>query len=90
MMELGCKGEFESVPAYIDNPSVLHVAESRSFSLRAKQIALVYFFMQELVKEENANIHYVKREHQLADLGTTHLNKHHHRYLIKLIIEFKA
>ena len=36
------------------------------------------------------HIHFVKTEQQLADLGTKHLNKHCHRFLIKLINEFRA
>ena len=45
---------------------------------------------KELVKEEIISIHYVKTEDQLADIGTKHLSKHRHRYLIKLIGDFKA
>ena len=51
MMELGFTEGFRSVPVYIDNASALHVAGNRTFSPRAKNIALRYFFVQELTKE---------------------------------------
>ena len=90
MMELGFTEGFRSVPVYIDNTSALHVSGNRTFSPRAKHIALRYFFVQELVKEGKVTIHFVKMEQQLADLGTKHLKKHRHRFLIKLINEFRA
>ena len=46
MLELGFKEVFGSVPLYIDNTSALHVASNRTYSPRAKHIALRYFFMQ--------------------------------------------
>ena len=89
-MELGFTEEFRSVPVDIDNTSALHVAGSRTFSPRAKHIALRYFFVQQLVNEGKVTVHFVKRERQLADLGMRHLKKHRHRFLIKLINEFRA
>ena len=74
-----------SVPLYIDNTSALHVADNRTYSPRAKHIALRYFFVQELVGK--VTIHYVKSEDQLVDLGTKHLSKHRHRDLITLLNE---
>ena len=64
MMELGFTEGFRSVPVYIDNTSALHVAGNRTFSPRAKHIALRYLFVQELVKEGNVTIHFVKTEQQ--------------------------
>ena len=46
MLELGFKEGFGSVPLYIDNTSALHVAGNRTYSPRAKHIALRYFFVQ--------------------------------------------
>ena len=43
MMELGFTEEFRSVLVYIDDASALHVAGNRTFSTRAKHIALRYF-----------------------------------------------
>ena len=90
MLELGFGKSFGSVPLYIDSTSALHVAGNRTYSPRAKHIALKYFFVQELVEEGKVSIHYVKSEDQLADLGTKHHSKHRHRDLIKFINEFKA
>ena len=90
MLELGFDESFGSVPLYIDNTSALHVAGNRTFSHRAKRIALRYFFVQELVKESKITIHCVKTKDQLSDLGATYLRKHQHRDLVKLINEFKC
>ena len=90
MMELGFTEGFRNVPVYIDNTSALRVAGNRTFSPRAKHIALRYFFVQELMKEGKVTIHFATTEQQLADLGTKHLKKHRHRFLIKLINEFRA
>ena len=43
MRELGFKDGFDSVPLFIDNTSELHVAGNRSYSPRAKHMALRYF-----------------------------------------------
>ena len=40
----------------------------------AKNIALRYFFVQELVEDGTITIHYVETQHQLADIGIKHLN----------------
>ena len=79
-----------ALPLYIDNTSTLRVAVNRTYSPRAKHIALRYFFVQELVEEGKVTIHYVKSMDQLLDLGTKYLSKHCPRDLIKLINEFKA
>ena len=90
MKELGFGTRFDNVSLYIDNTSTLHVAGNRTYSSRVKRVALRYFFIQELVKESRISIHYIKREDQLADIGTKYLSKHRHRYLIELINEFRA
>ena len=62
----------------------------RILGARAKDIAIRHLLVQELVKVGKFNTHYVKMEDHFADLGTKHINKHRHRYLINLINEFKA
>ena len=62
MVELGFEKGFNSVPLYLDNPSTLHVAGNRTYSPRAKHIALRYFFVQELVEEGMITIHYVNTQ----------------------------
>ena len=78
------------MPLYIDNTSAIHVAGNRTYSPRAKHIALRYFFVQELVEEGKITIRLVKTQGQIANLGTKHPNKHRHRALIKLIRRFEA
>ena len=90
MMELGFTERFQSVPVCSNNTSALHVAGSRTFSPRAKYIALGYFFVQQLVKEGKITINFVKTEQQFADLETKHLKNHRHRFFIKLVIELRA
>ena len=90
MLELGFEEGFGSVPRYIDNTSALHVAGNRTYSPHAKYIALRYYFVQKLVAEGKVTTHFVKTQDQIADLGTKHDNKHHHRALIKVIREFEA
>ena len=43
MMELGFEKGFSGVPLYLDSTSTLHEARNRTYSLRAKHIALRYF-----------------------------------------------
>ena len=90
MLEVGLNEGFGSVPLYIDNTSVLHVAGNRTYSPRAKHIALRYFFMQALVEEAKITIHFVNTQDQIADLRTKHANKHCRRAFIKLISELEA
>ena len=90
MLELGFKEGVGSVTPYIDNTSALHVADNRTYSPRAKHIALRYFFVQELGEEGKITIHFVNTQDEVADLGTKHANKHRHRALIKLIGKLEA
>ena len=46
MLELGFKEGFSRGPLYIDNKSALHFAGNRTYSSRAKHMALRYFFVQ--------------------------------------------
>ena len=45
---------------------------------------------REIMQERKVSIYYVPTEHNISDLGTKFLNKHRHRYLIRLIKEFRA
>ena len=90
MKELGFGTRVDNAPVYIDNTSTLHVSGNQTYNPRVKHVALRFFFAQKLVKEGRMSIHYVKTENQLADIGTKHLSKHRHRYLIKLIGGSKA
>ena len=85
MLELGFKEGFGSVPLYIDNTSAFPLAGNRTYSPRAKHIALRYVFVQELVEEGKTTIHFVKTQDHIVDLGTKHANKHRLRALSKLV-----
>ena len=86
--KLGFGSEFSSAPLYIDNTATLNVIGSQTFSARTKHVALRFFYIHELVKEEKINIHYVLTEDNLADIGTKHLNKQRPKYLINKIKNF--
>lgn len=70
--------------------SALHVIGDGTKSLRAKQITPKYFFVQELVRDGTVTNHYVKKQDQLADIGTEHLSKKHHGGLFNKIRDFGA
>ena len=76
MTELGFDKEFGQVPLHIDNTATLHAIDDRAFSSRTRHIALRFFYIRELVKENQITTHYISTENQLADIGTKHLNKH--------------
>ena len=90
MKELAFGTRFDCVPIYIDKTLTVRVAGNQTYSSRVKHVALRCFFVLTLVKEGIMSIKYVKTEDQLADIGTTHLGKNRHRYLLKLISEFTA
>ena len=88
MTELGFGSEFSSATLYIDNTSTRNVTGNQTFSARTKHVALRFFYIHELVKEQKISIHYVPTEDNLADIGTKHLNKQRHKYLINKIKNF--
>ena len=57
VQKLEFKDGFDSIPLFIDNTSALHVAGNRTYSPRAKPIALGYFFVQGLVEDGTIAIH---------------------------------
>ena len=88
MTELGFGSEFSSAPLYIDNTTILNAIGNQTFSARTKHVALRFFYIRELVKEENISIYYVPTEDNLADIGTKQLNKQGRKYLINKIKNF--
>ena len=76
LTELGFGNEFEQVPLHMDSTAKLYVIGNRAFSSRTKHIALRFFYIRELVKENKITTHYMSTERQVADIGTKHLNKH--------------
>ena len=88
LTELGFGKEFEQVPLHIDNTATLHVIGNCAFSSRTKHIALRFFYIRELVKENKITSHYVSTERQLADIGTKHPNKNRLQQLKQMIKSF--
>ena len=73
------------MPLPMDNTATLHIIGNRAFSSRTKHIALGFLYFRELVKENQITTHYISMERQLADIGTTHLNKHRLQQLLQMI-----
>ena len=90
MVEIGFEKGFSSVPLYLDNTSTLQVVGNRTYSIRVKHITLRYLFVHELVQEGKITTYYLNTQDRLADPGTKHLGRHHHRALIKLINDFEG
>ena len=82
--------DFAKVPLYCDNTATLHALGNRSFSSRAKHIALRFFFIRELVSEGRISIHFIPTDINPADIGTKHLNKHRFRNLLDIISDFNV
>ena len=82
MLELGFGSEFRSAPFYIDNTTTLNVFGNQTSSARTKHVALRFFYICELVKKKQIGVHSVPTEDNLADIGTRHINKRRHKYLI--------
>ena len=77
MTELGFGSEFSSAPLYIGNTATLNAIGNKTW--RTKHVALRFFYIRELMKEEKIGIHYVPTSNNLADIGTKHLNKQRHK-----------
>ena len=90
MTKLGFGSEFSSMPLYIDNTATLNVIGNQTFSARTKHVALRFFYIRELVKEETISTHYVPTEDNLADIGSKHFNKQCHKFLIDKIKNFRT
>lgn len=89
IIELGFEAEFDKAPLYIDNTAALHVVGNFTFSARTKNVALRYFYFGEkMATEGKIKIHHITTEQQLAEIGTKHLNKKRHLYLIDKINKF--
>ena len=90
MGEVGFEEMFKCVSIHIDNTSALHVAGNKTYSSRAKHVALRLFYVREIIQEGKISIHYIPTEFNIADMGTKFLNKHRQLYLIGLINNFKT
>ena len=85
MTELGFGNLFDSVPFLVDNKGALHIAGNSTYSSRTKHIALRFFFLKELDKEESVTTRQVATQKQLADIETKFLSKSKHRHPLAFI-----
>ena len=76
MLEAVFDESFGSVPLYIDHTSALHIPANRTYRPGAKDIALRYVFVQELVEDDKISIRYVKIEDQPVYKEVASLEKH--------------
>ena len=90
LTEIGFGKEFAQVPLYCDNTATLHALGNRSFSSRTKRIALRFFCVRELVSEGRISINYISTDHNTADIGTKHLNRHRFKHLLDVISNFNV
>ena len=84
MTEVGFGKEIGQEPLHIDNTTTLHVIGNRACSSRTKHIALQFFYIRELKKENKITTDDISTENQLADIGTKHLNKHRFQQLLHM------
>ena len=90
---IDCGGTFTTVCRFQSIRMTLAIAADLDYGMLMLDVEtafLRYFFVQELMKEGKATIHFLKTEQQLVDLRTKRLKTHRHRFLIKLINEFRA
>ena len=90
LMEMGFK-TFNSVPINCDDSAgALSVASNSMFSARSwtKHIALVFFFLRELIKNR-ITIHHKASQSMLADIANEHLSKQQFSAILRQIKDFK-
>ena len=71
----------------LDKRFELHLIGNRAFSSRTKHIALRFFCIRELVREDKITT-YISTERELVDSGTKLLNKHRLQQLPQMIKKF--
>lgn len=62
MWERGFEETFKCIPMHIDNTLGLHVARNKTYSSRAKHVALRLFYVRELIQESKIGTHYILTE----------------------------
>ena len=85
MAELGFGKLFETVSLFGGTTGALHITGNSTYSSSTKHIALRFYYLKELVKNDKITIHHVATQKQLADVGTKFLIKNTHRHLLNLV-----
>ncbi|GJY85516.1 hypothetical protein Tco_0499542 [Tanacetum coccineum] len=75
--------QFNTIPLYCDNKSVIALCYNNVQHSRAKHIDVCYHFIKEKVENEVVKLYFVYTEYQLADIFTKPLPRERFNFLIK-------
>ncbi|GKD41417.1 hypothetical protein Tco_1261624 [Tanacetum coccineum] len=75
--------QFNKIPLYYDNKSVIALCCNNVQRLRAKHIDVRYHFIKEQVENGIVEIYFVQTEYQLADIFTKPLPRERFNFLIE-------
>nr|GEX23118.1 retrotransposon protein, putative, unclassified [Tanacetum cinerariifolium] len=75
--------QFNKIPLYCDNKSVIALCCNNVQHSRAKHIDIRYHFIKEQVKNGIMELYFVRTEYQLADIFTKPLPRERFNFLIK-------
>eukprot|EP00903_Cladosiphon_okamuranus_P010136 g9598.t1 len=81
---------FKSGPIHSDSTGALTVAGNAMHSHRTKHVALLYFFIRELVTRGKISLHHRRSNQQLADIATKHLPKQRFMSMLQQIQNFSS
>ena len=88
LTELGFDEESKQVPLKIDSTATVDVNGNRAYSSRTKHVALRFFYIRELVKENKITTHYASTEDIWRTSGPKHPNKNRLQQLLHKIKNF--
>nr|GEX83542.1 copia protein [Tanacetum cinerariifolium] len=75
--------QFNNIPLYCDNKSVIALCRNNVQHSRAKHIDVHYHFIKEQVENEIVELYFVRTKYQLADIFTKPLQRERFNLLIK-------
>ncbi|GJY90745.1 retrovirus-related pol polyprotein from transposon TNT 1-94 [Tanacetum coccineum] len=77
--------EFNKIPLYYDNKSVIALCCNNEQRSRSKHIDVRYHFIKELVKNGVVELYFIRTEYQLANIFTKALLRERFKFLINKI-----
>nr|GEU47101.1 retrovirus-related Pol polyprotein from transposon TNT 1-94 [Tanacetum cinerariifolium] len=77
--------EFNKIPLYCDNKSVIALCCNNVQHSQSKQIDIIHHFIKEQVENGVVELYFVRTEYQLADIFTKPLARERLEFLIKKI-----
>ncbi|GJU10941.1 hypothetical protein Tco_1133337 [Tanacetum coccineum] len=75
--------QFNNIPLYCDNKSVIALCYNNFQHSRAKHIDVRYHFIEEQVKNGMVELYFIRNEYQLADIFTKPLPRERFNFLIE-------